>query len=173
MRRASAEGDLRHLAHGRVVDLQRLGSDEAEAVGHERGGEDFALVVVGQHRIVISLPRERHAIFGGGQLLGELHHGLVGLQIGIGFLQREQMAQRLGQGILAAAQLLHRRRIAGIGLRIGQPADRRIARLHHRLERAALMREITLGGLDQIRYQVVPAGQLHVDLRKSVLVTVA
>ena len=40
------------------------------------------------------------------------------------------------------------------------------------LERAALVRHVTLGRFDQIRNQVVAPLQLHFDLRERVLITV-
>ena len=43
-----------------------------------------------------------------------------------------------------------------------------IARQNHRFERTIFMRHVAFRGFDQIWDQVVAAGQLHVDLRKSV-----
>ena len=73
----------------------------------------------------------------------------------------------------ACAELLHRRRVArrrsrGRGARL-----RGIARLDHRLERLALVLDVALHRLDQVRNQVVAALELHVDLRERVLEAVA
>src|SRR3546814_7049888 len=48
-----------------------------------------------------------------------------------------------------------------------------VARRGHRFERAALVLEVALGGLDQVRDQVEAPLQLHVDLGEGVLVRVA
>ena len=54
-----------------------------------------------------------------------------------------------------------------------RPADGRVPRLDHGLERAALVAHVAFDGLDQIRNQVVAARELHVDLRESVTHAVA
>ena len=82
----------------------------------------------------------------------------VGLEIGIGFGQREQLAQRAGQHVLG-------RRLLRRTLR----RDRRVARLDHLVERAALMRGVALHGLDQVGNEVVPLAQLHVDVGKGLV----
>jgi hypothetical protein len=70
-------------------------------------------------------------------------------------------------------KLLHRSWIAGVGLGTSQPADCRIAGLYHCFQGSAFMGKVTLGGFHQIRNQVVTPGQLHIDLRKGVLVAIA
>ena len=53
-----------------------------------------------------------------------------------------------------------------------EPAHRRVARLDDGLERFALVLDVALDGLDQVRDEVVAARELHVDLREGVLVAV-
>src|ERR1035437_860866 len=49
----------------------------------------------------------------------------------------------------------------------------RIARVDHRFQRLALVGKVSLGSFHQIGDQVIAALQLHIDLRESVLETVA
>ena len=82
-------------------------------------------------------------------------------------------AQRAIQRLLSGRQLLHRRRVAGIGLRSGQAVHRGAARRDDGLQGLALVRHVGLGRLDQVGNQVEAAPQLNIDLREGVLVGVA
>src|SRR5690606_4123488 len=119
-----SELDLRRRPHLCLLvgrDLQQLGRGEVEHAGDDARGEQFALVVAGHHRIIEGLARESHAVLGYGQLLGELHHFLVGLEVRVGLDGHQQAAQRAVEHALAAAELGHRGRVAGRGLGGGQP----------------------------------------------------
>ena len=78
---------------------------------------------------------------------------LVGLQVGIGLGEGEELAERAGQHVL---RLRLRRGAAG--------GDRGVPRLDDRLERAALMGGVALHGLDEVRDEVVALLQLHRDV---------
>ena len=74
---------------------------------------------------------------------------------------------------LRTGQRLHRRGIARIRLGRGQSIHRRTARSGDRLQGIGFVLHVALGGLDQVRDQVVATLQLHVDLRERILVAVA
>src|SRR5690606_31923043 len=102
--RPRSEGDARSLAVPRVLDLEQGRRLEAEHARDEVGREGLALVVVGHDGVVEVLARVRDLVLGGGQLLGELHHVLVRLQVRVRLLQGEQPAQGLGQHVLRAGE---------------------------------------------------------------------
>src|SRR5688572_19654055 len=79
----SGETDLRRGALGRIVDFEKLCRRETEHAREDHIGKCFARRVVGHDAVVVGLTREGDLVFGGGQLLGELHHVLVGLEIWI------------------------------------------------------------------------------------------
>src|SRR6185437_5501232 len=164
------KADLRRFPFRRIVDRKLFGGRKTGRTGEHGRREHLALVVVVHHGVVVSLARERDAVFGGGEFLRQLHHVLVGLEIRIRFADREQPAERLRQLVLAAGQLLHGVRIARRGLGSGQAIHRGRARSRDGFQRFALVRKVPFGGLDQIRNQVVAACKLHVDLRERVLV---
>src|SRR6185437_503009 len=151
---ASSKADLRRFPLRRIVDRKVFGGRETSRAGDHGRREDLALVVVVHHRIVVRLPRERDAVFGGGELLRQLHHVLVGLEIRIRFADGEQAPEGLRQLVLAAGQLLHRVRVAGTGLGRGQTIHRGRAGRRNGFQRFALVRKVPFGRLDQIRNQV-------------------
>ena len=89
--------NLRRVLLLRLVDDEQFRRAEVEHAGDEVAGENFAVGVVGHDRVVVGLPGEGDFIFRGGQFLGELHHVLVGLQVGIGFGNHHQPAEGAGQ----------------------------------------------------------------------------
>jgi hypothetical protein len=58
-------------------------------------------------------------------------------------------------------------RRASVGTNGGIPGQ------DHGFERASLMLEITFGGLDEVRDQIVAPFELNINLRVGVLVTIA
>ena len=76
--------------------------------------EHFALVVVAHHRMVVRLPREHHLVLGHRQLVGELRHVLVRLEVRISLSEGEQLPECAGERILRAGELLHRTGVARI-----------------------------------------------------------
>ena len=157
----------------KVLYLGSGGRLEREVVGDQAGREHLALVVVGHHAVVVRLARERDLVLGAREFLGQLHHVLAGLEFGVGLDGHQQATKRAFQRGLAAPQFGHGRGIARRRLGRGQAGLRRAARGRDRLERAALVREVGLRGLDQVGDEVEAPLQLHVDLGKGVLVGVA
>ncbi len=102
-----------------------------------------------------------------------MQHFLVRLEIGIGFRDGQQAAERAREHRFSAREFLHGRGVAGIlgGLDVGGRGD--VAGGDDGLQRAALVLEITFGGLDEIGDEVVTALELHVNLRVGVLETIA
>ena len=100
--------------------------------------EHFAPVVVGHHRVVERLARERDLVLGRGQLLGELHHVLVGLEVRIGLGHRHQSAQRAVQHALRRwrARPSRRGRRGWPSRRTGRPSRRCARRSPPRASRA-------------------------------------
>src|SRR5690606_13643283 len=115
-RTSRSERHPRGLPLARVVHLEQGRRLEPEHTGDQVGRERLALVVVVHDRVVVVLAGERDAVLGGGQLLRQLHHVLVGLQVGVGLGQREQPPQGLGQHVLRAGQLSHGGRVTRVDL---------------------------------------------------------
>ena len=78
-------------------------------------GNISTLVVVAHDGVVVRLAGERHLVLRRGELLGQLHHVLVGLEIRIRLGQREQPAERATELVFGAGQRGHGGGIAGIG----------------------------------------------------------
>jgi len=78
---------------------------------------------------------------------------LVGLEVRIGLRECEHLAERAGQHVLRCRLL---------GRALG--SDRGVPRLHHRLQRAALVGGVSLYRLDQVGDQVVAQLELHIDV---------
>jgi len=74
---------------GLGLGLEELALGEAEHARDDAVREHFAAVVVAHDGIVERLAREGDLVLGRGQLFGELHHVLVGLEVRIGLGQRE------------------------------------------------------------------------------------
>ena len=144
-----------------------------ERVGDEVARKHFAVGVVSHHGIVVGLAREGDFVFRRGQFLGELHHVLIRLQVGILLADHHQAAQRAAQAGFRGRQIFHRSGIAGIGGGGFRRGVGDVARGGDGFQRAALVRHVALGRLDQIRNQVVAALELHVNLRVGVFVAVA
>ena len=126
-----------------------------------RHGLDLGVQVA--HVGVVVAARGGDAVLGGGQLVLQGHEVLVGLEVGVGLDDREQAAERLAEHVLALGLL--GRRLTG--------RHRGGAGLDDVLEGAALVRRVALDGLDEVADQVVPAGQLDVDLAPGLLHQVA
>src|SRR5438105_8802351 len=167
------EADLRRLAllH-RFGRLQELRCRKAEHAGEDAIREGLEARVVFHHRVVIGLARERHLVFGAGELFLQAEHVLIRLQVGILLEDRQEPPERAAERAFGLREALHRRRIAWLRRRRLRGAHRVAARLDHRLERAALVLHVALDRLDEIRNQVVATLQLHIDLRERVLETV-
>src|SRR5205809_6840987 len=82
-------GGLGGLEQGRLL--------EAAEAGDEVVREALDCSVVAHDCVVVGLARERNLALGPGQLFGELHHGLIGLEVGIRFGHRKEPAERAGK----------------------------------------------------------------------------
>ena len=107
---------------------------------------------------VVVLSGEADLVLRRRQLLLQLEHVLVRLQVGIVLDQREQLTQRAGEDPLRLGRLSRRRR-PGL-LR----AHGRVAGLDDLRQRLLLEVHVALDGVDEVRDQVVPPLQLHADL---------
>src|SRR6185312_13139725 len=114
-----------------------------------------------------------HLVLRRGELFGELHHVLVGLEIRISLGHGHQPTECPTELLVGAGEVLDCGGISGVRGGGLQPFIRDVARLDDRLERLAFVLYVSLGRLHQIRDQVVTTGELHVDLRKRVLERVA
>ena len=102
----------------------------------------------------LALAREGDLVLGVRELVLELQEVRVRLQLRVGLGDREEGLEGPGEevvgghGLLGALGLQHRR-----------------ARLAHVLQELALVLRVALHGLDEVRDQVVPPLELHVDIR--------
>ncbi len=111
-----------------------------------------------RHLVVVELPRVGDLRLGADQLLLQREEVLVRLEVGVALGDRDQPSEPRRDGVLGARLILHPR-----------GAHRLRPRLGHLLEDLALVRRVPLHRLDQVGDQVVPAAELHVDLRPAVL----
>ena len=134
------------------------------------GREALAIGVVRHHGVVVRLAGEGDLVLGRRDLLGELHHVLVGLQVGIGLGQRRTAGPaRRSSPCSATAKACIAAGSPGLAAALFKSAHRLVAGLDHGLERAPLVGHVALGGFDQVRNQVVAPLELHLDLRERVL----
>jgi len=157
-----------------IASLEKRGVlDVAEHPGEDDGREALLVGVVGGGRVVERLAGERHLVFGGGELLAQLHHVLVGLEVRVGFHHREESPDGSRQRPLGAAQPLDGRGVGGVARRPLQAGARLVPGLDHGIERLALVGHVALRGLHQVGNQIVAPLELNLDLRERILVTVA
>ncbi len=140
--------------------------------GEYHGREGLPVGVVGHYRIVEGLAGEGDLVFRGGQFLAELHHVLVGFQVGIGFHHHIETAHGAGKGLFAASQGAHGLGIAGVGCSLAQGVGGGVARIDHGFQGFPLMLHVGLGGFHQVGDQVIATLELNLDLGKGVLVAV-
>ena len=152
-------GRLALLADG----LEVLGLADAEDVGDDVRRHRLDLRVEVPHGGVVVAAGRRDAVLGGGQLLLEGEEVLVGLEVGVGLGDGEQATEGLAQHVLALG-LLRR----GLPRSHGPGAS-----LDDVLEGAALVGGVPLDGLDEVADEVVPTGELDVDLAPGLLHEVA
>jgi hypothetical protein len=171
--RASVERNLRRVALGGVFDLEEFGGEEAEHAGKNHVGENLAGGVVGHDGVVVSLTGEADFVLGRGELLGELHHILVGFEIGVLLGDDHEAGEGAAEAGFGGKEAFHRVAIGGIGGDGGGGGGGDVAGFDHGLERGALVLHVALGGLNEIRDEVVAALELDVDLGEGVFEAVA
>ena len=112
---------------------------------------------------------EGDAVLGRGELFHQAAHGGVGLELRILFRDDHELAQGAAQAGFGLAEVAHGGRI----VRVAGEADVGLGRLGAGFddggEGAAFVGHVALGGLDEVRDQVVAALELHVDLGEGVL----
>src|SRR5690606_24644278 len=118
------------------------------------------------------LSGERDLVLGRRQFLGELHHVLVGLEVGIALLQGEESTQGAREARLSAHEALHCADVPGVRGRPLPGVRGLAARSDDRFEGLALVLHVALRRLHEVRDEVVATLELHVDLRERVLVAV-
>ena len=143
--------------------LEVLGPLDVEDARDDVARHRLDLGVEVAHGGVVVAAGRGDPVLGGGQLVLQGQEVLVGLEVGVGLDDREQAAERLAEHVLALGLL-----------------GRRLARCHRGraglddvLERAPLVGGVALDRLDQVADQVVPAGELDVDLAPGLLHEVA
>lgn len=112
------------------------------------------------------------AIFRGAQLFHQLQDRVVGLELRIGLAHGEQPPEGDAESLLALLQGVQGDGILRPGLGLVQAGLRLLARRHHRLQRFALVLQIALHRFHQIGDEIVPAGELDIDLGEGVAVGV-
>ena len=104
-------------------------------------------------------------------VVSEVSGGLFVALVG-GLLVLTGVVQRVAEGALGAGQLLDGVGIAGVlGGRL-QAGHGLVAGRDHRLQGVPLVTHVALGGFHQIGNQIVPALELHVDLRIRIFVAI-
>ena len=172
-RRKSVERNLRRIPLGRVFDLKQFGGLEAEHAGENHIREDLAGGVIGHDGVVVGLAGEADFVLGRGELLGELHHVLVGFEIGVLLGDDHEAGERAAEAGFGGEEALHGVAIGGIGGDGGGGGGGDVTGFDDGFERAALVLHVALGGFDEIRDKVVAALELDVDLGEGVIEAVA
>src|SRR5207244_12184071 len=90
------ERDLGRFLLFRLLDYEKFSRGEIECAGDEVGWKNFAARVVGHHRIVVSLTRERDFVLGRSQFFHQTYHCRVRLEIRVRLRQRKQPTYATG-----------------------------------------------------------------------------
>ena len=171
--RCSIKLDLRGVAFRGIFDLKEFGGLEAKHAGEDDVGKHFASRVVGHDAVVVGLTGEGDFVFSRSEFLGELHHILVGLEIGVLLGDDHEAGERATQAGLGREQAFHGVAIGGVGGGRLSGGGGDVARLDDGFERGALVLHVALGGFDEVGNEIVAALELHVDLSVGVFETVA
>src|SRR6185503_10343699 len=151
--RSAAEAHAWRRALRLVAELEVVAPADAEAPGDDVPGERLDRGVEIADDGVVVAPGVLDRVLEAGELALKLQEVLV----------RPQLWVALGDG----EERTERARERGLGLRLvggGRRLHGRAARPRHLFERRALVGRIALHGLDEVRDELVPALQLHVDV---------
>lgn len=155
------ELDLRNLASS-GVGFKAGALLELEDTRKDVAGEGLDTVVVVQYAVVVALACVGNLILGVLKRRLKLREVRVRLEVGIGFGDREELAQRTGQDVVGS-HLLIRGGSAGSGVACADDS----------VEGFLLVRGVALDRLDQVGNEVVAALQLRVDVLPRVVDAVA
>src|SRR5581483_4365809 len=144
------------------AEVEEILSRKTEHAGKQRSRHLLDTGVVFLDRVVEEAAAGGDLVLEIGQFTRQLLEIGVGLEVGIGFRQRDQAAERARELILRRGHLRRSLR-----------RHRRVARLDDVVERAALMGGIALHGLDEVRDQVMTLLELHVDVGEGLVDTLA
>lgn len=169
----SVERNLWRVALGGVFDLEEFGGEESEHAGENYVGESLAGGVVGHDGVVVGLTREADFVLGRGELLGELHHVLVGFEVGVLFGDDHEAGKGAAKAGLGGKEAFHRVAIGGIGGDGGRSGGGDVAGFDHGLECGALVLHVALSGLDEVGDEIVTALELNIDLGEGVFEAIA
>src|SRR5579862_9460275 len=131
---------------------------ETERGGEQRSWEALDAGIVFLHRIVEEAPRRRDLVLEIRKLRLQLLEIGAGLEVRIGFREREQLPQRAREHVLGGGLLRRPLRRHG-----------RVARFDDLVQRAAFVRGVALYRLDQVGNEIVPLLELHVDIGKGLV----
>src|SRR5580704_14791209 len=142
----------------RIRDVEELLCLDVEHPRHDVARKRLNLGIEITHHGVVVASRVLNGVFQPGQRALQRLELLRSLQLRIGFGDRQQPAQGVGQ--LALGLALFRRSGSGHG---------GAAELGNVFERALFVRRIALHGLDQVWDQVITALELDIDIRPGVV----
>ncbi len=132
-------------------------------------GQGVAPDVIRGHRVIKGLPGKGDAVFRAGKLLGQLHHHRARLEFRVRFKLYPQPSEAARKPRFRSVQ-------RGYGSGIGRARSRGLQRRHRAVtrrdnarERIAFVLHIRLDGLNDVRDQIITAGQLHLYLGKGIL----
>ena len=152
------KADLGNFALGLARDLKQRHLFELENRRHDIGRETLDGNIEIPDVAIVESARRLDLILGVGQFALKLDKIGRRFQVGVALRHREQAFQGLGQGVLLL-DLFFR----GLG------AHRRGPGFGNPFENPAFMGRVSLNGLHQIRDEVVPAFQLHINIRPCFL----
>src|SRR5690606_675914 len=125
------------------------------------------------HAIVIGLAGKGYAILCAGKFFHQLLGGFVGFQLGVVLGHCVEVCQGFGEQVLCTAKALNLGIVARVFGGVFLGADCVIPGFHYLSQRRFLVVQIGLGCFNQVRDQIVPALQLHINLGKAIFELIA
>ena len=156
---------LRRFLHGLALalfEIEEVDRLEVEALRDQHAGEALARGVIFGGGVVEEAARGGDLVFDVGEFALQLLEIGVGLEVGIGFGDRDQPPERPAER--GFRRRLRRRTLRGHG---------EIARPGHFFQSVLLVRRIALHGFDEIGDEIVTLLELHVDVGKCLAIALA
>ena len=170
---ALVEFDLYRLAFfGDVFDFQQFGDAEAEHARDDVGRELFDGAVVFGDAVVVVLAREGDAVFGRGDFFAQRGELVVRLEVGVVLEGGVEAAEACAQGLFGRGECAHAG-AAAAAFGVFQGVGGVVARGDDRGQRFLFVLQVFARDFDEVRDEVVAAGELDVNLRESVFRVVA